>query len=145
MSVYDEILKRVQYDIEDGNRDLERVFADAFDIETDNNAQLWELIQDVYSPVTLLGMVADEHDAWADLYGHAYNEVYHDMQQFADDHVWTVYFCDGPNEKDWYDYDELYKYEDFADTVDELVGNGFLLVSIYDKEAYLEEVEEDEE
>lgn len=144
MSVYDEILTRAQYDVDAGERDMNKILIDAFDYETDNTAQLWELIEDTFSPNELLSMTRNEGEIWDILIEKAFSEVAGDLKQYMDDHVWTVFYCDGPNEGSYWNWDEMYTEEEFRETVDDLVGDGYLLISIYDREAYLEEIEEDE-
>lgn len=146
MSIYDEILDTAKYDIEDGYRDAEQIFDSAYESEfnryTDNK---WELIKDTFTPDELLDMIKDEYEVHTMLWEHAYGAVIKDIKQLLDDHTWTIYICDGPKEGDWYNYEEVYTKQEYEDMLDNMVGNGYLLISIYDNDAYLEEVEEDEE
>lgn len=144
MSIYDEILTRAQYDVDAGERDMNKILIDAFDYETDNTAQLWELIEDTFSPNELLSMTRNAGEIWDMLIEKAFSEVAYDLKQYMDDHTWRVFYCDGPNENTYWNWDEMYTEDEFRETVDDLVGNGYLLISIYDREAYLEEIEEDE-
>ena len=145
MSIYSEIIDTARYDIEDGSRDLEQIFSDAYYSELNRYTEnKWELIRDTFTPDELLDMIGEEYDVRTKLWDHAYSECASDIQQLLDDHVWTIYYCDGPNESDWRNYDEVYSADEFADMMDDLVGDGWLLISVYDKEAYLEDIEEDE-
>jgi len=144
MNVYDKILEDAQYAVDDGERDLEKAFTESFDENVEGD-YLWELIRDVFTAEEVMHLMHDAAcDPWAMLWERACNEVMGELKDYADDHVWTVYYCDGPKEGDWYNYDEVYKEDEFKEMVDELVGDGYLLISLYDKEAYLEEVEEEE-
>ena len=145
MSVYNELIEMARIDIENGTTcSADEIIEGSYEYVMEHDAYLWEVIEDIFSPLELLNMIPDRSVVDESIFGRIASKIGRDIESCIQDNTWEIYYCDGPEESDYYYWDTVHTKEEFDETIDNCVGNGYLLISIYDNEAYLEEVEEED-
>lgn len=145
-NVYNELIEMAQIDIESGTTcNTDEIIEDSYEYVMQHDAYLWEVIEDVFNPWDLLDMIPDKYDVTTHIFDRINSKISSDVESCIQDNTWEIYYCDGPKESDYYNWETVHTRKEFDETIDDCVGNGFLLISIYDNEAYLEEVEEEED
>ena len=138
-----EILSRANCEVDDGERDAGNALWNAFEIEITRDWVLWDLMKEIFNPRDLLKGELDE-DPYIAMHDYVSSQILSDIEDYIEEHTWTIHYCDGPSESDEYDYDEFGKESDFDYEVESFVEDGWRIISKYDKEVFLQEVEEDE-
>lgn len=147
-SAVNEILDRARDNVLDGERDVDDIILDAFEVEIERSSWvLWELMQEVYNPDDVLNGDFEDDDHYAPLFNYVYREIHREVEDFIEENTWTVHYCDGPTESDEYEDEELTSEEDFLDVIETLTSEegGWTIVSRYDREVWLAEPEEEED
>ena len=147
-SAVNEILDRARDNVLDGERDVDDIILDAFEVEIERSSWvLWELMQEVYNPDDVLNGDVEDDDHYAPLFNYVYREIHREVEDFIEENTWTVHYCDGPTESDEYEDEELTSEEDFLDVIETLTSEegGWTIVSRYDREVWLAEPEEEED
>ena len=138
-----EILSRANCEVDDGERDAGNALWNAFEIEITRDWVLWDLMKEVFNPRDLLKGELDE-DPYITMHDYVCSEILGDIEDYIEEHTWTIHYCDGPSESDEFYYAEYGKESEFDYEVESFIDDGWRIISKYDNEVFLQEVEEDE-
>lgn len=138
-NAFDEILDRAKDNVLDGEHDAGEAIRDAFDIEATRSWVLWDLMKEVFNPDDVLNGDFGDEDPYIQLFDRVVNEISDEVEDFIEEHTWTVHYCDGPTVNDEYDSDELTTEDEFLDTIEELTSEegGWTVVERDDREVWL--------
>ena len=76
-SAVNEILDRARDNVLDGERDVDDIILDAFEVEIERSSWvLWELMQEVYNPDDVLNGDFEDDDHYAPLFNYVYREIH---------------------------------------------------------------------